>query len=143
MAAKAHAKGLTIDVTIDQAAARDRIVGDPRRLGQVLTNLLGNAVKFTDTGGITLRVDREREDDRERVVLAVSDTGIGIPTADHERVFERFVQADPTSTRRHGGAGLGLHITRQLVELMGGDITLTSNAGAGTTVQVRLPPTTT
>jgi PAS domain S-box-containing protein len=141
VAAKAHAKGLALEVIIEDSAP-DRIVADPVRLGHVLTNLLGNAVKFTETGGITLRAGHQQSADGGRVVLTVSDTGIGIAPENQQRVFDRFMQADPSSTRRHGGAGLGLHITRQLVELMGGDIALTSEVGVGTTVQVSLPAAT-
>lgn len=135
---KAQDKCLTLEVEMDESLP-NAVLGDPIRVGQVLTNLLGNAVKFTDKGGIELHVRYESHSKPQRALFAVRDTGVGITLADQERVFGHFVQADPTSTRRFGGAGLGLTITRQLIEVMGGDIRLHSEVGIGTTVTVRLP----
>lgn len=109
--------------------------GDARRIGQVLANLLSNAVKFTDAGKITLRVRQ----DGGRVFFAVIDTGLGIEPEGLQHLFEKFVQADSTITRRFGGTGLGLAICRQLVTSMGGDISVTSQPGSGSTFTVELP----
>jgi len=109
--------------------------GDPLRLGQVLINLLGNAIKFTDQGEVCLsvRADGEDADGRQRIYFAVSDTGIGIPAEQQHRLFKNFQQADSSISRRYGGSGLGLAISRQLVQLMGGEIGFESREGAGST----------
>jgi signal transduction histidine kinase len=109
---------------------------DPQRLGQILTNLLQNAVKFSpqDT-----TVDLAAEGGGEGVAFAVSDRGPGIPEGEHQRIFERFHQTDAAATRRSEGAGLGLYITKQLVEAMGGRVELRSQLGAGSTFRVILP----
>jgi PAS domain S-box-containing protein len=110
------------------------LLGDPHRLRQVLINLLGNAVKFTKTGGVTLRLStREVANGSAAVRIEVIDTGIGIEPAARDRLFRAFEQADGSMTRRFGGTGLGLAITRQLVELMGGQVGVTSEPGAGST----------
>jgi signal transduction histidine kinase/ActR/RegA family two-component response regulator len=114
--------------------------GDPARLRQVLLNLVGNAVKFTETGKVLLKVDCERiEGKRVRMTLAISDTGIGIPLEMQASIFEPFTQGDASTTRRYGGTGLGLTISARLVELMGGTIRLDSEPGRGTRVYVTLP----
>jgi signal transduction histidine kinase/DNA-binding NarL/FixJ family response regulator/HPt (histidine-containing phosphotransfer) domain-containing protein len=115
-----------------------RLQGDPGRLRQVLTNLVGNAVKFTEAGGVLLRVSVPARPDpqapEDRVVLfAVRDSGIGIPGTAHRRIFEPFAQADGTMARRYGGAGLGLSIARQLVRMMGGELWMESAPGRGST----------
>ena len=110
------------------------LFGDPHRLRQVLINLLGNAIKFTRQGGVTLRLaTREILDGSATLRVEVVDTGIGIEAAVLERLFSAFEQADGSMTRRFGGTGLGLAITRQLVELMGGQVGVTSQPGAGST----------
>jgi PAS domain S-box-containing protein len=109
--------------------------GDPTRVRQIVTNLVGNAVKFTDRGRVRLEI--RAEDDR--LVLAVTDTGPGIPDDKLGRIFDPFDQLDPSNTRRHGGSGLGLSICRNLAELMGGDIAVSSVVGEGSTFTVRLP----
>ncbi len=110
------------------------VASDPTRLRQVLVNLIGNAFKFTTSGQITLRVDLlERAAPHSRIAFSVKDTGIGIPPAALARLFQKFEQADTSTTRRYGGTGLGLAISRQLVELMGGTISVESKAGAGST----------
>jgi signal transduction histidine kinase/ligand-binding sensor domain-containing protein/CheY-like chemotaxis protein len=112
---------------------------DVVRLRQVLVNLGGNAVKFTERGEVTLRVTSPQiEGDRMRVWLEVADTGIGIEPENQSRIFEEFVQEDVSTTRRYGGTGLGLAIARQLVELMGGQLTLISVPGEGSTFSVDL-----
>jgi signal transduction histidine kinase/CheY-like chemotaxis protein len=111
------------------------ITGDEVRLRQVLANLLGNAVKFTPSGSVTL--DARRADDR--LLIAVKDTGVGIAPEVQARLFKPFEQAEAGSSRRHGGSGLGLAIARELVELMGGTVTLESALGQGSTFTVSLP----
>ena len=109
-----------------------RVTGDPLHLRQVLINLIGNAIKFTDTGHIELRCTRIREEGTGKVVrFEVIDTGIGIPEEMQEKIFEKFTQADGSTTRRFGGTGLGTTIAKQLVELMGGNIGLKSDPGRG------------
>jgi len=116
----------------------DTVEGDPHRLRQVLLNLVDNAVKFTAIGGVTVRIERASAEPFA-LRFAVSDTGIGIPPAAQKRLFVRFAQADPSISRRFGGSGLGLTICRQLVRLLGGELTLTSEAGRGTTFAFTLP----
>ena len=111
------------------------VVVDPLRLQQVLLNLASNAVKFTDAGQVELRV----RIDSGSLVLEVADTGVGLTQDEAARIFEAFEQADASVTRRHGGSGLGLTITRNLVDLMGGTIAVASTRGAGSTFTVRLP----
>jgi PAS domain S-box-containing protein len=110
--------------------------GDPQRLLQILINLVGNAIKFTDHGAISVKLDRP---DEAHWSLQVSDTGMGIPPDDQPHVFDVFRQADGSATRQHGGAGLGLSIVKQLATLMGGTIELVSAVGQGSTFTVTLP----
>jgi signal transduction histidine kinase/CheY-like chemotaxis protein/HPt (histidine-containing phosphotransfer) domain-containing protein len=130
-AAKAAEKGLELVVSLS-ADVPARISGDPLRLGQVLINLTGNALKFTERGEIHLRVETEsHQDDRVRLRFSVTDSGIGITAAQRERLFEPFAQADASTTRRFGGTGLGLSISTKLVELMGSNLELESESGQG------------
>jgi signal transduction histidine kinase/CheY-like chemotaxis protein len=133
IAPRAHDKGL--ELVLDVAPLKhSRVIGDPGRLRQVLLNLIGNAVKFTDHGHVVIEVRPLSEtDDRARLRIAVRDTGIGIPAARQQHLFEKFTQADSSTTRRFGGTGLGLAISRQLVELMGGRLALESEEGDGAT----------
>jgi CheY-like chemotaxis protein len=127
----ARDKGLqfTSDVGAD---VPDDLVADWPRLRQVLTNLVGNAIKFTDRGRVAVRVDvQERSQGRILLHFEVADTGIGIPADRQHAVFEAFTQADGSTTRRYGGTGLGLTISRTLVEMMGGRIWLESELGLG------------
>jgi signal transduction histidine kinase len=112
-------------------------LADPIRLRQALLNLLSNACKFTSGGDVNARLYL----DAERVCIEVSDTGIGISAGHLAHLFEPFTQADQSSTRRFGGTGLGLSITHNLVEMMGGEITVTSTPGAGSTFRILLPDT--
>lgn len=115
-------------------AVPDRLISDPFRLRQILTNLLGNAIKFTEQGAVVLQVDLEAETPEEvRLRFAVSDTGIGIAPEHQQRIFAPFTQADPSMTRRFGGSGLGLSIVSRLVEMLGGDVGLESQPGKGST----------
>src|SRR5262249_36428230 len=109
---------------------------DLGKIQQVLNNLLSNAIKFTPEGG---RVTLRAETDGTRVVLTVQDTGVGIAPEEQELVFEKFRQAGNLMTREHGGTGLGLSIVRELCKLLGGEVTLSSELGRGSTFTVRLP----
>lgn len=112
-----------------------RLLNDQDKLRQVLLNLLSNAAKFTEAGAITVSARRQNG----MLALAVSDTGIGIPEAAQALVFEEFRQADSSTTRQHGGTGLGLSISRHLTQLMGGDISLESAPGVGSTFTITMP----
>jgi signal transduction histidine kinase/DNA-binding response OmpR family regulator len=139
LAAQARAKQIDLLTYIDAGVPRV-LVGDALRVRQILTNLIGNAVKFTDRGSVTAIVTVEHEDDAAVTLrFAVADTGIGIEAGDRERLFEPFRQADMTTTRRFGGTGLGLAISRRLVTLMGGAIGVDSTAGRGSTFWCTIP----
>jgi signal transduction histidine kinase len=110
----------------------DLVAGDPVRLRQIIVNLVGNAVKFTDAGGVMLSVHRESQDaGRMLVRFTIKDTGIGIPPERQKEIFSPFTQADNSTTRKYGGTGLGLTISRRLTELLGGRIWLESEPGKG------------
>lgn len=138
LAVQARQKGLDFRCELPKEL-EDVREGDPLRLRQVVTNLVGNALKFTESGGIHVRAAR---DDDGSILVSVQDTGPGIPADRQERIFERFAQADASTARRFGGTGLGLAISRQLVELMGGRLWLESEVGRGTTFHftLRCPP---
>ena len=144
VAVAAHDKGLELVLRVAPDVPR-RIVCDPERLRQVLLNLLGNAVKFTESGDVVLEVSRDPEaaPDGASAALhfAVRDTGIGIEPDKQRVIFEAFTQADGSTTRRYGGTGLGLSISSRLVRLMGGELRVTSTTGAGSTFAftLRLP----
>lgn len=114
-------------------------IGDPGRVRQVVTNLVGNAVKFTEKGHILIEVDGVRRGEVADVTICVSDTGCGIPEGKQKSIFDEFEQVDGSSARKHNGAGLGLAISKKMIETMGGDITLESTIGEGSTFRVRLP----
>ncbi|MGY6214423.1 response regulator [Methylolobus aquaticus] len=135
VAERTRAKGLSLRRETDpRLAALGPLLGDPTRISQVLLNFLGNAVKFTDRGAITVRATvAEDRADAALIRIEVQDTGIGIDTRDVGRVFDAFEQADKSATRRFGGTGLGLAINRRLARLMGGDVGVTSQPGVGST----------
>jgi signal transduction histidine kinase len=133
---QAEAKGL--DVHVEVPAGLQPFATDARRLKQVLTHLAGNAVKFTASGRVTLRVIASREG--VPLALEVEDTGIGISYEQQDRVFVAFQQADGSASRRYAGAGLGLSVARALCEQMGLPLTMTSQVGAGTRFHIQLAP---
>jgi len=127
---KAREKGLRIEVDLAPDLAERPLRGDPLRLGQILLNLLGNAIKFTETGGITLSIKSTGETaDQLHLHFSVRDSGIGIDDIAKQRLFQAFEQADSSMTRRYGGTGLGLAISKHLVEMMGGEIGVDSAPG--------------
>jgi len=143
LAIRAHGKGLELachilpDVPVN-------LIGDPVRLQQILINLVGNAIKFTEKGEVVVHVEKSteltggpetgtEEGGKVELLFSIADTGIGIPQEKIDKMFEKFTQADSSTTRKHGGTGLGLSISRRLVEMMGGHIRLDSEVGKGTT----------
>ena len=129
----ARTKGIALTSAVGQGLPVGH--GDARRLAQVLLNLVGNAIKFTDQGKVEIRGKR----DGEFFELSVVDTGFGIAPEDQKRIFDEFQQVDNTSTRKKGGTGLGLSISRKIVELHGGSITVESEIGKGSTFKVTVP----
>jgi signal transduction histidine kinase/CheY-like chemotaxis protein len=136
LAPRAQAKGIEIASFVDDKLPRN-VVGDAARLRQVLLNLAGNAIKFTEQGGVALIV--EPADDTKGIRLQVRDTGIGLAPQDQARIFLDFEQADGSSTRKFGGTGLGLAISKRIVERMDGHISVESEAGQGATFSFSLP----
>ena len=135
----ARDKGVEIAVDYPLSMPR-RVVGDPARVRQVLINLVGNAVKFTQQGSVAIAACVEGHRGAELLLqLAVRDTGIGIPSHKLDSIFEQFTQADASTTRQYGGTGLGLAITRSLTELMGGRVTVQSAVGQGTSFELHIP----
>jgi len=133
LALKAHEKGLEY-VAVIQPDVPSLLCGDPGRLRQILVNLVGNAIKFTEEGEVTIRVNLDDEDTNHVTIrFSVTDTGIGILPMDTDRLFKSFSQVDSSTTRKFGGTGLGLAISRQLAELMGGRIGVESQEGKGST----------
>lgn len=130
----ANTKGLSFNLKVEPRA-RGIYIGDSSRVRQILYNLISNAVKFTAQGEVRVSIDLRREG----VVFAVSDTGVGIAPDLLNRVFERFIQADSSTTRQYGGSGLGLAITHDLCQAMGGSINVTSEPGHGSVFEVELP----
>ncbi|WP_292341725.1 response regulator [Mesorhizobium sp.] len=129
---RAKEKDLELIVRV-QPGLDGQFIGDVGRLRQIVTNLLGNAVKFTDEGHVLVDVTGERVPAGTRLTISITDTGIGIPEGKLKLVFEKFSQVDTSSTRRHEGTGLGLAITSRLVEMMGGEIGVDSAEGKGST----------
>jgi CheY-like chemotaxis protein len=128
---RAHEKSLELNYQV-RPDVPETLVGDPGVLRQIIVNLVGNAIKFTEHGEVKVRVERESEEaGRACLHIGVQDTGIGIPVESQTRIFDAFAQADSSTTRRYGGTGLGLTISRRLVEMMGGRIWLESTPGKG------------
>jgi signal transduction histidine kinase/CheY-like chemotaxis protein len=149
LGAQAREKGLSLALDVDDAVP-GRVEGDPGRLRQIAVNLIGNAIKFTEYGGVFVTLRAHSMDNDQtlqhrpsngsvRMVMSVRDTGIGISTDDQARIFDAFAQADNTASRRFGGTGLGLAISRQLAEMLGGAVTLRSATGIGSTFTLSLP----
>jgi len=132
---KAETKGL--EFTIVNELGSEPLIGDDLRIQQIIINLADNAIKFTDCGYVQVHIDRDHKANRVRI--EVKDTGTGMTADQTARMFERFEQADPSNTRRHGGVGLGLAICRNLVEEMAGSISVTSEPGKGTRFIVEIP----
>ena len=133
LAMRAHAKGLDLNCSVESDVPC-ALIGDPVRLRQILTNLLSNAIKFTDSGEVSILVERDATSAGDStLLLRVSDTGIGIPSETIDSIFNDFIQADSSITRKYGGTGLGLPISKQLVELMGGRLWVDSELGKGST----------
>ena len=133
MANRAESKGLEISTLVEPEVFTS-VLGDPGRLRQILVNLVGNAIKFTEHGDVFIHTQLQEElEDQIKVKFSVRDTGIGIAPERQRAVFERFTQADGSTTRKYGGTGLGLAISQQLVEMMGGEIGVESEEGVGST----------
>jgi len=139
VATDAAKKGLNLAYTINYGTP-DTIIGDPGRIRQILTNLLENAVKFTDKGGVSVSVSSKAlEENKREILFEVKDTGIGIPIVSMGKLFHPFGQVETTLNRKHGGAGLGLVISKRLVELMGGRIWADSIPGVGSKFCFAIP----
>jgi len=140
LAPQAEGKGLVL--SLDAGADLGQVMADPARLRQCLFNLVGNAVKFTETGHVAVRAGWRGDGAERRLRFEVEDTGIGIPKAAQGHIFERFQQADSSTTRRFGGSGLGLAITQRLAQMMGGAVELRSEPGIGSTfwLEIIAPP---
>jgi len=138
VALKAKEKGLEFDIHICKDMPT-HIFTDPTRLTQCLVNLINNAIKFTEEGHVFLDISFENRDGRDYIRFDVEDTGIGIPQDKQEKIFESFTQADGSTTRKFGGTGLGLTITKKLVELLGGQISVSSQENKGSVFSIVLP----
>jgi signal transduction histidine kinase len=131
----AEKKGLRLETGVDSALP-ERLLGDEKRLEQIITNLVTNAIRFTDTGHVTARLQQL---DEAHWGILVSDTGVGIPPHAQEYIFDEFRQVDGSTQRQHSGTGLGLAVVRKLAQLMDGSVAVTSEVGHGSTFTVRLP----
>ncbi len=133
---RADSKSITLDARYSTAIP-DFILTDPTRLRQILFNLVGNAIKFTNSGGVTVQISADES--KKLIWLSIEDTGTGIPAQDADRIFESFTQADETTTRKAGGTGLGLHICSQLIKMLGGTIDFESTLGIGSRFMISIP----
>jgi PAS domain S-box-containing protein len=140
LAAKAYAKGIGLGCHVEPDVPQ-MITSDPGRIRQVLLNLIGNAIKFTDAGGVMVVVSRVGEGESGNIRFLISDSGPGLAEGDRDRIFEEFEQVDGTSTRQHGGAGLGLAISKRIVMSMGGTISVNSEVGRGSEFCFEVPAT--
>ena len=139
LAPRAKQKKIGLDCRVD-ADVPARLIGDPGRLRQIVVNLVGNAIKFTEKGGVVLRVELgDRDSHGDTLHISVSDTGIGIQVESQAAIFDSFAQADASTTRKFGGTGLGLSIAAQLTRLMGGRIWVESTSGIGSTFHLTIP----
>ena len=139
LAERAEAKNISLDVGIDDEVP-DALEGDPARIKQILLNLIGNGIKFTDHGGVSLKVSlHDRVEEKCHIRVVVSDTGIGISPDAQSRLFQKFTQGDISTTRRFGGTGLGLAICKQIVDLMQGKIEFSSELGSGSRFTFTIP----
>ena len=139
MAGNAQRRGITLDYRIGNDIPQ-YVRADPVRLRQIITNLVGNSIKFTEKGGVTVEITRRREKKKEITLLfSIKDTGTGMTAETASRLFKSFSQADASTTRTHGGTGLGLAICKRLVDLMGGDIGVRSKVGVGSVFWFALP----
>ncbi|WP_414753152.1 response regulator [Anabaena sp. CCY 9910] len=137
----AQDKGLSFSIELDERLP-STIFSDPKRLQQILKNLLANALKFTEQGGVTLRIGLDQiNTNHPMITFAISDTGIGIPQEKQQIIFEAFQQVDGTTSRKYGGTGLGLSISRELTQMLGGRLGLVSQPGQGSTFTLYLPQT--
>lgn len=134
---RANEKSISLDIRVDSAVP-ETIISDPTRLRQIVTNLLGNAIKFTDQGGVVVALSYKVIDDNSYYAIDIIDTGVGMPSDKVESVFLRFVQADSSVTRRFGGTGLGLAISRNFARALGGDVVATSELGEGSVFSATL-----
>jgi signal transduction histidine kinase/ligand-binding sensor domain-containing protein/CheY-like chemotaxis protein/HPt (histidine-containing phosphotransfer) domain-containing protein len=137
----AHRRGLSL-VNICDDTIPDKLLGDPTKIRQVIMNLTSNSIKFTHEGSVTIRVSAKSAPSKEHITMVhvtVEDTGIGMDKTTQNRVFEAFTQADASTTREYGGTGLGLAISRQYIDIMGGDISITSKVNDGTSITVSIP----
>lgn len=142
MEVRATAKGLSFTLDVEDDLLKDRLhLGDPKRFRQILLNLCSNAIKFTERGGITISLSRASGSNAQNdtIIVSVADTGIGIAEGNQDKIFEKFIQADSSITRRYGGTGLGLPIAQTFAEKMGGKITLSSEVGVGSVFTLHLP----
>ncbi len=139
LSGKTQEKGITLDFEI-QGRVPETVLADPTRFRQIVTNLLSNAIKFTDQGGVKVVLGLTDARGASRLVLRVKDSGIGLEEDAYESIFDEFVQADSSVTRRFGGTGLGLPISRRLARMMGGDITVKSALGKGSAFTVSIDP---
>ncbi|MBN2279698.1 MAG: response regulator [Candidatus Marinimicrobia bacterium] len=137
---RAQEKKLCINLDVDERVP-DRVVGDVVRLRQILTNIVGNAIKFTEQGGIDFKVykNNDLKGDKIELHFSITDTGIGIPQSKILKIFNSFEQADSSTTRKYGGTGLGLHISKSLAQLMGGEIQVKSQEGRGSCFTCIIP----
>jgi PAS domain S-box-containing protein len=136
---KAEEKSIFLDLEVD-GPIPDKVLGDPTRLRQIITNLVSNAVKFTDEGGVKVILHLTAAGDETRFAIDVVDNGIGIPADKVEAIFDPFTQADSSTTRKFGGTGLGLAISRDFARMMGGDIVATSELGKGSVFHATFDP---